>query len=315
MLEIFRRYKLLYELYNIFHKKYLKQNIPILQKLGIKKKYFQSISSKDFEHIQDSNISLISNNMESEIQKTDLYKYADKETQDSLQSYTKNGFAILKNYASEKIVNEINKDIEHGLKSGKYKFVNKNKIMFAIHHSNSLRQLALDKNLLELLHTLIGGEAVLFQSINFITGSEQHTHSDSVHMTTYPLGGLLGVWVALEDITEDNGPLHYYPGSHLLPYYLNKDYNNEGTKWMLGNKDYSEYEKMIETKIKDFKLEKKVFTARKGDILIWHANLFHGGNQHTNKNKTRKSVVFHYFKKGALCYHEITQRPALIKKI
>lgn len=315
MLEKLRRYKFLYELYNIFHKKYLKHNIPILQKLGLKKKYFQSISSKDFEHLQNINTSLTAENELSEIQNTQLFKKADKQTQDSLLLYAKNGFAILKNYVSENIVNEINCDIEKGLNKGKYKFVNKNKIMFAIHQSNALKQLALDKNLMELLHVLIQGEAVLFQSINFITGSEQHTHSDSVHMTTYPLGGLLGVWVALEDIIEDNGPLHYYPGSHLLPYYLNKDYNNEGTKWMLGNKDYSEYEKMIESKIKEFKLEKKVFTAKKGDVLIWHANLFHGGNEHTNKNKTRKSVVFHYFKKGALCYHEITQRPALIKEI
>ena len=30
---------------------------------------------------------------------------------------------------------------------------------------------------------------------------------------------MCGVWVALEDITEDNGPLHYYPGSHRLPDY------------------------------------------------------------------------------------------------
>lgn len=315
MLVNFRRYKLLYELYNIFHKKYLKHNIPIFQKLGLKKKYFQSISSKDFEHIQNSINIVTPHNIESEIQKTLLYKKADKVTQDSMLQYAKNGFAILKNYASENIVNEINSDIEKGLNNGKYKFVNKNKIMFAIHHSSALKQLALDKNLLELLHILIQGEAVLFQSINFITGSEQHTHSDSVHMTTYPLGGLLGVWVALEDIAEDNGPLHYYPSSHKLPYYLNKDYENEGTKWMLGNKDYSEYEKMIERKIKEYKLEKQVFTAKKGDVLIWHANLFHGGNEHTNKNKTRKSVVFHYFKKGAICYHEITQRPALIKEI
>ncbi len=61
-------------------------------------------------------------------------------------------------------------------------------------------------------------------------------------------------------------------------------------------------------------MEKQVFTAKKGDLLIWHANLMHGGEPHTNKEKTRKSMVFHYFNENYICYHEITQRPALIYK-
>jgi len=145
-------------------------------------------------------------------------------------------------------------------------------------------------------------------------GSEQRTHSDSIHMTTYPAGGLLGVWIALDDISESNGPLHYYAGSHKLPYYMNADYNNEGSRWLIGDKSYTAYEEMIDRKINDIGLPKKIFTASKGDLLVWHANLFHGGEPHTDKNKTRKSMVLHYFKKGAVCYHEITQRPAIIKQ-
>lgn len=166
---------------------------------------------------------------------------------------------------------------------------------------------------MKILRLLLGDEAVLFQSINFLKGSEQETHSDSIHMTTYPLGRLIAAWVALEDIDESNGPLHYYPKSHLLPYYLNSDYSNEGNKWLIGDKSYDEYEKMIQDKIRESGLEKKTFAARKGDILIWHANLFHGGDPHTDRNRTRKSMVLHYFGRNAICYHEITQRPALME--
>ena len=144
-------------------------------------------------------------------------------------------------------------------------------------------------------------------------GSEQASHSDSIHMTTYPLGGLLGVWIALEDIHEDNGPLHYYPGSHLFPYYLNKDYNNEGNRWMIGDQLYTAYEEMIDKKLEGIELSKKTFHAKKGDVLIWHANLIHGGNPHHDKSKTRKSMVFHYSAEYVVCYHEISQRPALMK--
>jgi ectoine hydroxylase-related dioxygenase (phytanoyl-CoA dioxygenase family) len=163
-----------------------------------------------------------------------------------------------------------------------------------------------------LLDVLIGGKAILFQSINFEFGTEQPTHSDMIHMSTYPLGGLLGVWVALEDVSDDNGPLHYYPKSHMLPYFLNNSYNNEGGKFRIGNQPYSAYESMIEGKVKDSKLTKQIFHAKKGDVLIWHANLLHGAEKQLDKSKTRKSVVFHYFKEGVVCYHEITQRPALI---
>jgi ectoine hydroxylase-related dioxygenase (phytanoyl-CoA dioxygenase family) len=184
--------------------------------------------------------------------------------------------------------------------------------MFVINQSVILRELGEDKKLCELLNSLLKDDAVLFQSINFITGSEQHTHSDSVHMTTFPLGGLLGVWIALEDIAEDNGPLHYYPGSHQLPYYLNPDYDNVGNSWMIGDKSYTAYEAMLAEKIKEQQIQKKIFKAKKGDVLIWHANLMHGGEPHTNKNKTRKSMVLHYYAKHCICYHEIKQRPALI---
>lgn len=70
---------------------------------------------------------------------------------------------------------------------------------------------------------------------------------------------------------------------------------------------------MIEEKIAHHQIKKQVFLAEKGDVFIWHANLFHGGEPHINKAKTRKSMVFHYFREGDICYHEITQRPALMK--
>ena len=247
-----------------------------------------------------------------DVQATLLFNNADHVSQQSILDYDKNGFIILKEFLSNEKINAINAEVEKLVRSKKIKFGYGNKLMFAIKHSELLRSVGNDPELTEFLSTILHGNAALFQSINFIKGSEQHTHSDSIHMTTFPLGGLLGVWIALEDIDDDNGPLHYYPGSHKLPYYLNADYDNEGSYLMLGKKDYTEYEKMLEQKIKELGIEKKVFKAKKGDVLIWHANLLHGGEPHLNKEKTRKSMVLHYFDTNCVCYHEITQRPALI---
>ncbi len=303
--------KCIYTVYNFFHRKQLRYNEVLFKKIGLKKNYYSSISSKDFIDLQNQPLgSFIAN--KKQLATCKIMATLSNNSKESLYAFDENGFAVINNYLPSGQVNDINAEIALLLEQKKVKFTNRNKIMFAIHASPLLKCIGNDDQLRELLGTLLGGNAILFQSINFITGSEQHTHSDSIHMTTYPLGGLLGVWIALEDITEDNGPLHYYPQSHKLPYYLNADYNNEGNTWLLGSKSYTDYEAMMQEKIQQQQLKKVNFLAKKGDLLIWHANLFHGGEPHLNKTKTRRSMVLHYFKEGTICYHEITQRPALI---
>lgn len=310
MLSVFRRLKAAYSFYNYFHRKELVHNESLYKKYGIRKKYYSPISSKDFAHLNNK---VNQQSAQQAITETEFYKNLSPENQESARHYDDNGYIIIKNYLSQEKVATINTEIERLMREQKIKFNTVNKLMFAIHQSSLLRGIGEQTQLKDFLGVLLDGEAVLFQSINFIMGSEQHTHSDSIHMTTYPLGGLLGVWIALDDITTENGPLHYYPGSHKLPCYLNSDYDNEGNEFLIGEKSYKAYEEMIENKIQEKGLKKEVFLANKGDLLIWHANLFHGGEPHHDKNLTRKSMVLHYFKKDSICYHEITQRPALIK--
>lgn len=305
-----RRIKIIYLLYNLFQKKRLLHNVRLYKLLGLKKYYFSPVSSKDFDHI-DKNI-LKGNNHFPDIRNTVIFQKLDLESREGLLQFENNGYAILKKYLDVDTADAINKEIDTLLEQKKVKYKHRNKIMFAIRKSALLRKIGESKELLELLSSIMGEEVKLFQSINFKKGSEQPTHSDSIHMTTFPLGGLLGVWIALEDIDLDNGPLHYYPGSQKLPYYLNKDYENEGSFFLTGDKDYTEYEDLIKEKLSHQSYQKVVFTAKKGDVLIWHANLFHGGEPHLNQEKTRKSMVFHYFAVNRICYHEITQRPALL---
>lgn len=305
-----RRLKLMYLVYNIFNKKKLLHNLKLYKAIGLKKFYFSPISSKTFKNIDKS--LLKKNDPISKIIDTKLFGSLDIESQQSLLDFENKGFAVLKQYLEVSTVEAVNNEIDILLDQEKVNVNNGNKIMFAIHKSNLLKNIGENKDLLELLSSIMGEEVKLFQSINFKMGSEQHTHSDSIHMTTFPLGGLIGVWIALEDIEADNGPLHYYPGSHKLPYYLNEEYENEGDFFFIGDKDYSQYEKMIQEKLLQHSIGKIVFTAKAGDVIIWHANLFHGGEPHLNKARTRKSMVFHYFAVNRICYHEITQRPALI---
>lgn len=307
MLKQIRQYKLPYVIYNFFNKKKLQHNIPLYKKYGISKNYFSSISSADFAHLPVSERTI----GEEKLTHTDFFKELSDENKESALNYDDNGYMILRNFISENAADRINSEIETLMENGTLKFIYGGKLMFAIHHSEIIKNIGSDKNLLDFLSVLLDGKAKLFQSINFINGSQQKTHSDSIHMTTYPLGGLLGVWIALEDVDETNGALHYIPGSHKLPYFLNSDYENEGDAIRIGKKSYRAYEEFLEDKVKELGLKKEIFKAKKGDMLIWHANILHGGEPHTDKNRTRKSLVYHFFDENSVCYHEVTQRPAL----
>lgn len=155
---------------------------------------------------------------------------------------------------------------------------------------------------------LFDRKTVPFQTIMGHAGSQQRAHSDSIHMTTYPLGYLVASWLAFEDISPDSGPLDYYPGSHRLPYLLSAEVGIAQREFKeKGYKIYHErYEPMIEEACRSAGLERKVFLAKKGDILFWHANLVHGGTPRRDASLSRKALVCHYFAEKVVTYHDLS---------
>jgi len=281
---------------------------------GMKKFLFSSISSRDFKGLPAGEIPWMDKSVtQEEIQNKLAGTKFSEEVKKSILDWKDNGFLILNKYLDEKTVDSINNEIEKLLAEKKIEFTLGNKIMFANKASDLIRSITVKKEITDVLDFLLGRKAIPFQTINFIQGSEQDAHSDSIHMTTYPLGYLAAIWVALEDINEDSGPLSYYPGSHKLPYLLNDGYERGGNVFTVGaDNNYLKYEERIGEIVKEKQLPKKIFTAKKGDVLVWHANLIHGGEKITREGSTRKSMVVHYFAEDVIKYHEITERPALL---
>ena len=311
--DILRRFRLSYSIYNFFKRKQLAHNEPVLRKYGLHKTYYNAISSQDFEGKIGETPWLDAHNSRQLLPSNPFFQTLRPEHQQALSDWSDNGFAILPNFFDTERVDAANEIVQKLLDTNKIHWKYGNKLMFAIHHSELLAGLGEDPTLKKILALLLDREVRLFQSINFYHGSEQRTHSDSIHMTTFPLGYMIAVWVALEDIGPTQGPLHYYPSSHKLPYLLNDSYQNTGNNILIGDKQYTDYENFIGQYVADKHLEKATFMAKKGDLLIWHANLLHGGNPHDDKSLTRKSMVFHYYAKDVVSYHEISQRPALIQ--
>jgi hypothetical protein len=312
---MFRKYKIFYQLYNFFNKSQLTHNLPFYLKYGVKKRYFSSVSSQDFKNISSPQNIFDAKDTAIELPNNSEFNALEERFKTPLLLWSKNGYAVLPNFYTENDVDAFNTEVDHLLGAKQIKFTYGNKIMFAIHKSALLKACGENKKMMAILELLMGKKVDLFQSINFLKGSQQRTHSDSIHMTTFPYGNLIAIWVALEDIKLESGPLHYYPGSHKLPYVMNADYGNVGTRFKIGEKNYSAYEDRIQEVLAENKLEKHVFLAKKGDVLIWHANLLHGGEKMIDPSSSRKSMVFHYYTNDSVCFHEISQRPTLKRSV
>jgi Phytanoyl-CoA dioxygenase (PhyH) len=168
--------------------------------------------------------------------------------------------------------------------------------------SPSVKAIALAPGVLGLLRTVYGREPRPFQTLNFKVGTQQRPHADAVHFNTEPPGYMCGVWVAMEDIDADCGPLVYYPGSHKLPYASPREVGIEVApdQAAVSHEEYeAHYEPYIEQLIERKGLEPHYATLRKGQAMVWAANLLHGGSPVAVPGRTRRSQVTHYFFDGS----------------
>lgn len=164
-------------------------------------------------------------------------------------------------------------------------------------HCEAALDLYLSPEVFRYVELILGQPAVATQSLYFEFGSQQPLHRDPVFVQTQPPSHLFAAWIALEDIDARSGPLVYVPGSHRLPYY-----QFEPGEWRLDNARFGGREKEAMLEMAEFDrrqaeehgLKPEVFTCKRGDALIWHASLLHGGAVVEDPSLTRKSFVVHF---------------------
>jgi hypothetical protein len=153
-----------------------------------------------------------------------------------------------------------------------------------------VRELALSERIAPILEQLLGQSPALCNSLYFEKGSQQPPHVDALYMTPKSPEHLIAIWVALEDAHVDAGQLEYYPGSHKIEQMI---FSN-GTRHFIPE-EMPKWHAHMDAEVERRSLEKQTFSAKKGDVLIWHSNLLHGGGPIADPTRTRKSLVFHYF--------------------
>lgn len=169
-----------------------------------------------------------------------------------------------------------------------------------------IKAIATNAAVTDLLSKIYGRQAFPFQTLNFLAGSEQAAHVDLVHFSAKPHRFMCGVWLGLEDISAEAGPLAYYPGSHKWPVITPETL---GLPLASPGYPYEHYHLLEEAwgdQRSRYGAQAQHFTPKVGQALIWDANLMHGGSPHRDRAQTRLSQVTHYFFEGCEYYTPLT---------
>jgi phytanoyl-CoA hydroxylase len=147
-------------------------------------------------------------------------------------------------------------------------------------YDDRLQEMTDHPKLLSVLARLIDDEPELFQDMALFKppriGREKPWHQDFAYFNL-PLGTtVVGVWIALDDATVENGCMQVIPGSH-----------REGPVVHFQRRDWQ----ICDTDVATGRI--LAVPMQKGDCLFFHGMLHHG----TPANRTderRRAVQFHY---------------------
>ena len=192
----------------------------------------------------------------------------------------KDGYAIIPSFLSDSLIDECVNELYI-----KNKFYNK--IIDGWKAIDIIGKIAFYKNI---YRDLYEHKMVPIKTFNYYKSSVQDLHveqilfcSENEEKNTF---GLL--WIAFEDITMENGPLIFYPGSHKFPFYNMQDLDLKPSK-------YEDYTKKISLIIKNSNMKPEYGLIKKGDALLLHPNLIYGELKPTNSMLTRKSMLIYYY--------------------
>lgn len=152
------------------------------------------------------------------------------------------------------------------------------------------------------LEEVFEDKALAFQSLHFEMGSTQQIHQDTAYVVVaHEPMKLIASWIALEDIEPGSGELIYYVGGHRMPEYIYADGASKHFDVVRdGLPSHTAHIKYLHEEAARRGLPIAKFSAKKGDVLLWHAELPHGGGEITKPGRTRRSLVTHYCPKALM---------------
>ena len=208
---------------------------------------------------------------------------------------------------------------------GLHKFIDKNDHLFGNHRDElghyprvvnlhlafkpMLKLFTENPTSLAVQDAFFGKPASIYTSLYFENGTGQPIHRDTPVFSTKPEYQYLGVWVALEEANEMNGPLMVIRGGHKVPE-LDREalalqkYGNLESIQKMDNELWMLYQDTVHKKCLERGLKVEEISANPGDVIIWHPQLPHGGSEIKDTKLSRESVVMHTTPVGVPVYHQ-----------
>lgn len=154
------------------------------------------------------------------------------------------------------------------------------KIFRFVDHEPHLNAMAAHSGLISVLEQIMGDTPELFQDMALVKpprfGSEKPWHQDCAYFNLQEGTTVVGVWIALDEATPENGCLHIIPGSH-----------SEGPMIHFKRRDWQ----ICDT---DVPVGRDTMVPLKpGGCLFWHG-LTHHGSPVNQSEQRRRALQFHY---------------------
>lgn len=153
-----------------------------------------------------------------------------------------------------------------------------------------VQQFSTDPRLVDALRQLVGANPLACNTLLLEHGSQQGAHFDTFYMPSPSPNKMIATWIAFDRVTETNGPLFYYRGSHRVPPFR---FSTGGLHAVPEEMPAAHAHIDSITGSPEYPMER--FMAEPGDVLIWHAQLLHGGSPIARPGETRLSLVTHYW--------------------
>lgn len=222
---------------------------------------------------------------------------------EQMLNYQNEGLIKSSTCLSKEKINEMSSALNKYLLNNKDK--NNEFVSGLYEKDSSFLKFALYPEILDEVKQLIGDDVILWGSSLFCksekTGKETPWHQDGEYWPIKPLESLT-VWLAIDEVTNENGPLQYIPGSHKdkkLAEHETADKKNITLNQTLKNID----------SIKD---EAKSVILNPGMYSIHDVYLFHGSKANTS-GKRRAGLTYRYM--PATCFFDHFGAKEIEKKV